>query len=97
MVTSEEIREEALRLAQSKTDMEEAVADILARCSNKRVAVVRARQSLTDLRQQDPGVRGDGMGPLHVQRNLGCPAAIGPRMVGATVHRSGQVVAQWHA
>jgi len=55
MVTSEEIREEALRLAQSKTDMEEAVADILARCSNKRVAVVRARQSLTDLRQQDPG------------------------------------------
>ena len=35
--------------------MEEAVADILARCSNKRVAVVRARQSLTDLRQQDPG------------------------------------------
>lgn len=46
MTTSEVLTEQALSLASAGTDSEEAVLELLSVSGERRVAVVRARQSL---------------------------------------------------
>ena len=46
MTTSEELRERALALAQAGVSTDDAVAELLARCGDHRVPLVRARQAL---------------------------------------------------
>ena len=48
MSTSDELRERALALAQAGVSTDDAVAELLARCADHRVPVVRARQALAD-------------------------------------------------
>jgi transposase len=48
MTTSEELRERALALAQAGASTDDAVAELLARCADHRVPLVRARQALAD-------------------------------------------------
>ena len=46
MTTSAELQERALALAQQGVSTDDAVAELLARCADHRVPVVRARQAL---------------------------------------------------
>jgi L-asparaginase/Glu-tRNA(Gln) amidotransferase subunit D len=46
MTTSDELQERALALAQQGVSTDDAVAELLARCADHRVPVVRARQGL---------------------------------------------------
>ena len=48
MTTSEELRERALALAQAGASTDDAVAELLVRCGDHRVPLVRARQALAD-------------------------------------------------
>jgi hypothetical protein len=48
MTTSDELRERALALAQAGVPTDDAVAELLARCADHRVPLVRARQTLAD-------------------------------------------------
>jgi hypothetical protein len=46
VTTGEIVRDKAMELARSQTDHEQAVAELMAACEGRRVAVVRARQEL---------------------------------------------------
>ena len=48
MPTSDELRERALALAQAGVSTDDAVAELLARCADHRVPLVRARQALAN-------------------------------------------------
>jgi hypothetical protein len=46
VTTGDIVREQALELARSETDREQALSALLASCGGRRVAAVRARQEL---------------------------------------------------
>ena len=48
MPTSDELRERALALARAGVPTDDAVTELLARCGDHRVPLVRARQALAD-------------------------------------------------
>jgi hypothetical protein len=48
MTTSDELRERALALVQAGISTDDAVAELLDRCADHRVPLVRARQALAD-------------------------------------------------
>jgi hypothetical protein len=59
MTTGDIVRERALELARSQTDLEYAVSELLDTCGGRRVAAVRARQELvasldSDADQREP-------------------------------------------
>jgi hypothetical protein len=54
MTTGDIVRERALELAQSETDREQAVSELLTTCGGRRVAAVRARQQLVALLDSEP-------------------------------------------
>jgi hypothetical protein len=47
MTTGEVVRDQAMELARSGIDRDEAVAELLRTCDGRRVTAVRARQQLT--------------------------------------------------
>lgn len=55
MTTAESVLERAVTHASVRTELDDAVADLLASCGGSRVAVVRARQEMIHRADANPG------------------------------------------
>jgi hypothetical protein len=54
MTIGDIVRERALELARSQTEVEQAISELLTACKGNRVAVVRARQQLAASLDSNP-------------------------------------------
>lgn len=55
MTTAESVLERAVTHASVRTELDDAVEDLLASCGGSRVAVVRARQEMIHRSEASPG------------------------------------------